>query len=181
MPGVLTTEPTFNHIKIKELHPTFGAEISGVDFSKPLSEKVFQEIYAAVTKYGVVVFRSTALKDEEHIAFSAKFGELDDVKPYIAAGRANRLRYDELFDVSNVELDGTVLDLESPRAQASKVCAYNSTKVDSMLTKILGKFHLSRRLELQSTKSELFPSSCSRTSTQGVWWRYCLLRYSYGI
>jgi alpha-ketoglutarate-dependent 2,4-dichlorophenoxyacetate dioxygenase len=42
------------------------------------------------------------------------------VKPYVAAGRKNRLRYDELFDVSNVELDGTVVDPASPRAEANK-------------------------------------------------------------
>lgn len=75
-----------------------------------------------VTKqYGVVVFRSTGLTDEGHIAFSRKFGELDDVKPYISAGRKHRLKYPELFDVSNVDADGSILDPESPRGQANKV------------------------------------------------------------
>lgn len=69
-------------------------------------------------------FRSTGLTDEAHIEFSRKFGELDDVKPYIAAGRKNRLKYAELFDVSNVEADGSILDLKSPRAQANKVTTY---------------------------------------------------------
>lgn len=49
MPG-LTTEPPFKHITIKELHPTFGAEISGIDFSKPVDHDVFQEVLAAITK-----------------------------------------------------------------------------------------------------------------------------------
>jgi alpha-ketoglutarate-dependent 2,4-dichlorophenoxyacetate dioxygenase len=49
MPG-LTTEPVFQLINVKELHPTFGAEISGVDFSKPVEDDVFQEILAAITK-----------------------------------------------------------------------------------------------------------------------------------
>ena len=49
MPG-LTTEPSFKHITIKELHPTFGAEISGIDFSKPVDDDVFQEVLAAITK-----------------------------------------------------------------------------------------------------------------------------------
>lgn len=44
------------------------------------------------------------------------------MKPYIAAGRKNRLKYPELFDVSNVELDGTILDADSARGQANKVC-----------------------------------------------------------
>jgi hypothetical protein len=31
------------------------------------------------------------------------------------------LAYDELFDVSNLDLDGTVVESEAPRAQANKV------------------------------------------------------------
>ena len=41
--------------------------------------------------------------------------------PYIAAGRKNRLKYPELFDVSNVEIDGTILAPQSARGQANKV------------------------------------------------------------
>ncbi|RDL38139.1 Uncharacterized protein BP5553_05572 [Venustampulla echinocandica] len=111
---------TFNHITVKELHPTFGAEISGVDFSAPLTEEVFAEILAAITKYGVIVFRSTSLTDERHVAFARQFGELDDVKPYIAAGRKHRLEFDELFDVSNVAADGSILDPDTPRGQSNK-------------------------------------------------------------
>ncbi|KAL5364960.1 hypothetical protein BJX96DRAFT_179420 [Aspergillus floccosus] len=114
------TGADFSLISVKPLHPTFAAEISGVDFSSPLSDEVFKEIYEAVTKYGVVVFRSTGLTDEGHIAFSRKFGELDDVTPYIKAGRKHRLKYAELFDVSNVEADGSILDPTSARGQANK-------------------------------------------------------------
>lgn len=49
MPGI-AKEPVFNLITVKELHPTFGAEISGVDFSKEVPDDVFQEILAAITK-----------------------------------------------------------------------------------------------------------------------------------
>lgn len=40
----------FHLITVKELHPTFGAEVSGVDFSKPVPEDVFQELYKAISK-----------------------------------------------------------------------------------------------------------------------------------
>jgi alpha-ketoglutarate-dependent 2,4-dichlorophenoxyacetate dioxygenase len=69
----------------------------------------------------VVVLRATKLTDETHIELARKFGELDDVKPYVAAGRKNRLKYDELFDVSNIEPDGSIVDPNSPRGQANKV------------------------------------------------------------
>lgn len=51
MPGlVLTPEVQFKTIQIKKLHPTFAAEIEGVDFSKPISDDVFNEILAASAK-----------------------------------------------------------------------------------------------------------------------------------
>ncbi|KAJ5799708.1 uncharacterized protein N7518_001776 [Penicillium psychrosexuale] len=117
---VTTNGTTFSNISIKPLHRTFAAEVSGVDFSAPLTDEVFKEIHQAITKYGVLIFRGTGLTDEGHIDFSKKFGELDDVKPYISAGRKHRLKYAELFDVSNVEADGTILDPTSPRSQANK-------------------------------------------------------------
>lgn len=68
----------------------------------------------------MVVIRDSQLSDESHIRLARMFGELDDVKPYISAGRKNRLRYDELFDVSNIEPDGSIVDPQSPRGQANK-------------------------------------------------------------
>ncbi|KAJ5989601.1 alpha-ketoglutarate-dependent 2-4-dichlorophenoxyacetate dioxygenase [Penicillium waksmanii] len=110
----------FHYIAIKELHPTFGAEISGVDFSKPVTKEVFAEILAAINKYGVCVFRNTGLDDAGHIAFAAQFGELDDVTPYIAGGRAHRLSDVRLFDVGNIDLDGGVFALDNVRREWNK-------------------------------------------------------------
>ncbi len=49
MPGLLT-EPDFKHITVTPLHPTFIAEIQGVDFSKAIEPEVFIEIHAALAK-----------------------------------------------------------------------------------------------------------------------------------
>jgi alpha-ketoglutarate-dependent 2,4-dichlorophenoxyacetate dioxygenase len=43
-------DPVFQHISAKALHPTFGAEISGVDISAPLTDDVFREILQALNK-----------------------------------------------------------------------------------------------------------------------------------
>jgi hypothetical protein len=48
MPG-LTDDP-FPDLSFLELHPTFGAEVEGVDFSRPISEGLFQQILAASVK-----------------------------------------------------------------------------------------------------------------------------------
>lgn len=40
----------FKHIIVKEIHPTFAAEVRGIDFSSPLTDDAFGEILAAITK-----------------------------------------------------------------------------------------------------------------------------------
>ncbi|RFU29555.1 hypothetical protein B7463_g6776, partial [Scytalidium lignicola] len=121
MPGVVETNPSsFNLINIKEIHPTFGAEVSGIDFSKPVPKETFDEISAASAKYGVLVFRNTGLDDAGHVNFGRQFGELDDVAPYNKAGRKNRLAFDELFDVSNLAPDGSLLAPNSAKQHAEK-------------------------------------------------------------
>lgn len=74
-------------------------------------------------QYGFAVVRKTNLVDETHLELARKFGELDDVTPYNKAGRVHRLKYNELFDVGNIELDGSIVDLNSPRGEANKVCS----------------------------------------------------------
>jgi alpha-ketoglutarate-dependent 2,4-dichlorophenoxyacetate dioxygenase len=67
------------------------------------------------------VFRHAGLDDHRHVAFAAQFGELDDVKPYLTLGRKNRFQYDELFDVSNQEDDGSLVQPGTRRWYLNKV------------------------------------------------------------
>lgn len=48
MPGIIQ-EPSAEGLTVKELHPTFGAEIEGVDFEN-LSEAQFAGIKSALAK-----------------------------------------------------------------------------------------------------------------------------------
>lgn len=56
---------------------TIGAEIRGVDISKPLPDPVFRSIYAALLECKVVFFRNQRMTAEEQIAFGQKFGPLE--------------------------------------------------------------------------------------------------------
>jgi alpha-ketoglutarate-dependent 2,4-dichlorophenoxyacetate dioxygenase len=49
MPGLVQDERPFKTIEVKKLHPTFAAEVSGVDFDN-VSEEQFSEILAAMAK-----------------------------------------------------------------------------------------------------------------------------------
>ncbi|KAG9228180.1 alpha-ketoglutarate-dependent 2,4-dichlorophenoxyacetate dioxygenase [Amylocarpus encephaloides] len=110
----------FKHLKITPLHPTFGAEVEGVNFEEEISDEVFQEILAASAIYGVCVFRNTGLDDRRHVEFSRKFGQLDDIKPYLQPGRKLRYEYLELFDAGNVDENGKLLTPDHPRFHYNK-------------------------------------------------------------
>jgi len=61
------------------------------------------------------------MDDRQHVEFSRRFGELDDIRPYMTNGRKPRYQYYELFDAGNIDAEtGGVLDPESPRAQYNK-------------------------------------------------------------
>jgi alpha-ketoglutarate-dependent 2,4-dichlorophenoxyacetate dioxygenase len=106
------------HLTFKPLHPTFGAECDGVDFSRAVSAETVEEIRRGLANYGVLVFRKAQLDDARHVAFAGQLGELDDATPYLKAGRKNRLApYTELFDVSNLDDDGNLVSTDSLRFQ----------------------------------------------------------------
>lgn len=48
MPGLIQETP-FKTITVKELHPTFGAQVDGVDFQN-LSEEQYKEVLSALAK-----------------------------------------------------------------------------------------------------------------------------------
>lgn len=70
-------------ITVRKLHPLFGAEISGVDISEPVSARDFGEIRAAFEEHSVLLFRDMPMDDERQIRFSENFGPLE------IAGKAN--------------------------------------------------------------------------------------------
>jgi alpha-ketoglutarate-dependent taurine dioxygenase len=65
--------------------PLTGAEISGLDLSKPLPDATVAEIRAAVARYLVVFFPDQDLTPDEHAAFGRQFGQLTEAHPILPA------------------------------------------------------------------------------------------------
>ncbi|KAI1757929.1 alpha-ketoglutarate-dependent 2,4-dichlorophenoxyacetate dioxygenase [Xylaria castorea] len=155
MPGLVKEEEEsrFKTIEVKKLHPTFAAEVSGVNFND-VSEEQFSEILTAMTKYGVCVFRNTGLSDAAHVSFSARFGELDNIERYLTNGRKPRCAHLELFDAGNVSLEPaaagnekpTPLDPSSARAHANR--GNGLFHVDSSFNPRRASFSLLRAAQL---------------------------------
>ena len=95
---------------IRSQHPDFAGEVSDVDISKPLSRGDAAAIDAGMDKYAVLVLRDQHLTDEQQIAFSLNFGELESYKTAAYVKRADGPRLGKgMADLSNLNKDGTVL------------------------------------------------------------------------
>jgi taurine dioxygenase len=92
-------------ISIKNLDATLGAEIGGIDVSKPLPQADIDAIEAAWRKRLVVVFHGQSLSDPQLIAFSRNFGELDPPGPNPYGVPFNKA-HPELNVISNVVENG---------------------------------------------------------------------------
>ncbi|TEA10224.1 Alpha-ketoglutarate-dependent 2,4-dichlorophenoxyacetate dioxygenase [Colletotrichum sidae] len=109
-----------SHVNFEPLSPVFGATVTGVDFSAPVSPEVQQEIQDALHQYGVLVFRGTALDDQKHVEFAKMFGAIDKLNIPPGSGIKARFETDELQDQGNLGLDGNVLPEDSPKAHFNK-------------------------------------------------------------
>ena len=67
----------FTTIDVRELSPALGAEIHGVELSRPLEEAQFSEIRNAFHLYGVIFFRDQDLTPEQHLAFARAWGGIN--------------------------------------------------------------------------------------------------------
>jgi taurine dioxygenase len=71
-----------NEIEIKPVAGNLGAEIHGIDLSRPLNESAYKKIRQALLDNCVIFFRDQDITPEQQIAFAGQFGELQ-VHPYI--------------------------------------------------------------------------------------------------
>jgi taurine dioxygenase len=92
-------------LTVKNLDAPLGAEISGVDPSRPLSRSDVEAIEGVWRERLVVVFHDQSLSDPELIAFSKNFGELDPPGPN-PYGQPFLKDHPELNVISNVVESG---------------------------------------------------------------------------
>ena len=64
----------FASIELRPVAIDIGAEIGGVDLSKPLPPEQIADIRAALLQWKVIFFRDQPMDHEQHIAFARQFG-----------------------------------------------------------------------------------------------------------
>ncbi len=92
-------------IGIRQLHPHFVGEVSGIDLSRPITPAQAAEIEAGMDRYGVLVFHDQDITDEQQMDFSRHFGELE-VSSQGEMSKPGELRLAiQMADVSNLDQD----------------------------------------------------------------------------
>src|SRR5262249_25450751 len=87
-------------LSIRPLCPAVGAEVAGVNLVA-LSTSEFSQIEQAWNRYAVLLFRDQQLTDDDLLAFSRRFGELDP-PPNQERGKQTPPGYPDIYVVSNV-------------------------------------------------------------------------------
>src|SRR5919197_4974053 len=102
-------------LTIRPLHPIIAGEVSGVDLRQPLTREEAAAIEEGMNQYAVLVFHDQDITDEQQIAFSRNFGEIEpSVGGTVTKDHERRLGYD-LADISNRDKENKVFARDDRR------------------------------------------------------------------
>ena len=88
---------------IRPVSQALGAEVVGLDVSRPLEDAAFARIHQAHLDHQVLVFRDQRLTPRQQIAFSRRFGPLD---AHPSQGDAHLADFPEILVVSTKKKNG---------------------------------------------------------------------------
>ena len=126
--------PGAKRITVVPTGAALGADIAGVDLSRPLDNDTFRAVEAAWHQHLVLRFRGQSLDDPGLLAFARRFGELDKA-PVHAVADADHDPYPEITVMSNIKLDGKAIgNLGHYEAEWHTDMSYNErTPIGSLL------------------------------------------------
>lgn len=99
-------QPTQN-FEVRPFSAAVGAEIVGLDLSRPLNDADFARVHRAHLDYNVVVFRDQRITPQQQIDFSRRFGvlQIHVLKQFLLAN------HPEVFIISNIVENGQPIGL----------------------------------------------------------------------
>jgi len=96
-----TRATTRSRIEVRPSGGSLGAEIVGVDLSKPMDDETFEAVHAAWLQNLVICFRNQDIDSKAQIAYGSRFGELSRIHTPEFAGDDPAIMY-----ISNQQKDG---------------------------------------------------------------------------
>ncbi len=105
-------------LSIKQIHPCFVGEVSGIDL-RQASEAELAQLRAGMEQHGVLVFHGQPMSNEEQLEFARRFDGTLHTKTSLAVLEKNRFGSDALTDISNVNDKGELLGNDDRRRISS--------------------------------------------------------------
>jgi len=98
-------------LSVHKMHPHIGAEIRGVDLSKPLDDATLRQIMDAWHQHAVLVFRDQKLSEDDQRRFASHFGKVAKrVPPPSNAIKVDSPEWDDMMTISDhVDANGKAL------------------------------------------------------------------------
>lgn len=108
-------------MEVRKLHGIFAAELIGADLTQTPDAALVDLVEHLMSEHAVLCIRGGGhISDDDHLRFARAFGPLELPPGYDSRkGTPGRIAT-ELYDASNLDLDGEIIDPDSPRAKFSK-------------------------------------------------------------
>ena len=108
-------------MQVNKLHDIFAAELLGADLSGPPDAELVDLVESLMNEHGVLCIRGQGhISDADHLRFARAFGPLELPPGYETRKEKPGRIATELYDASNLDVDGEIIDPASPRAKFSK-------------------------------------------------------------
>jgi taurine dioxygenase len=95
------TKSSSGELRTRPLSPALGAEILGVDLSKPLSDELFEKIQDAWHQNLIILLRDQKLTEDDQVRFAERFGTLA-----VSHTRRFTTKSPAVMLISNIREDG---------------------------------------------------------------------------
>ena len=90
-------------LHFRPLTTHIGAEVEGVDLREPLSSSEVEQIHDAMDRYAVLVFHNKPVTNEQHLAFTAQLGPVEDTRRNTLRAATDFRLPPTFADVSNLD------------------------------------------------------------------------------
>ncbi len=131
-------------IEVRPLDQGFGAEITGLDLSQPLTAAAFDIWNNAFREHAVVILRGQHFNEEQHVAFSEKFGPLE-----VFVDPKDQARgYPTILRVTNIDQDTNELKPVDDLGHKSFTLGTSDWHTDSSFKRVMSKASLLYGIEI---------------------------------
>jgi alpha-ketoglutarate-dependent 2,4-dichlorophenoxyacetate dioxygenase len=95
-------------ITVEPLHPVFAGRVTGVDLREAIDADTVTAISDAINRHAVLVFPGQLITDDQQMAFSRRFGELETTVRAYRSDFVPRLDL-HIADISNLDRNNQIL------------------------------------------------------------------------